>query len=395
MYDLSLIRACWEEVDLDAIAHNVREIRQATDPKALLTAVVKANAYGHGAVTVAPVMLAAGADRLAVATLEEAIELREAGIEAPILILGYTDPARAATLLDYDIEQVVYDPILARALSEAAQASGKEAKIHIIVDTGMGRIGYLPVPESLDQIETILAFPGLVFQGLMSHFATADEEDPTYTHEQHRRIMFFVDGLAERGLVAKITHIGNSATITDFPEYHHDMCRAGIILYGAFPTSEIVENVVNTEAVNLRPTMCWKCRVVHIKEIEDGESVGYGRRYRAKGRRKIATIPVGYSDGFCRRLSNRADVLIGGRRCRVAGNICMDQAMIDVTDVPDVAVGDEVVLIGRQGDETITTEEMAVLLETINYEVFCAIARRVPRVYFQGGRPVKIVDYLT
>lgn len=394
MCDLSMIRACWAEINLDAIEHNVREIRRATHPNALLTAVVKANAYGHGSTVVAPMMLAAGADRLAVATLEEAIELRQSGITAPILILGRTDPGRAALIIQYDLEQVVFDHPTALALSQAAGNAAKEAKIHIIVDTGMGRIGYLPEKKALDAIEEILHLPHIVFQGLMSHFATADEEDPTYTHEQHHRFMFFVQGLASRGLKANITHIGNSATITDFPAYHHDMCRAGIILYGAFPTSEIVENIVNTEAVDLQPTMSWKCRVSHVKEIADGETVGYGRRYQAAGPRCIATLPVGYADGFCRRLSSRADVLVHGQRARVAGNICMDQCMIDVTGIADVKVGDEVVLIGQQGDDVITTEEMAVLLETINYEIFCAIARRVPRVYYQEGKVVKVVDEL-
>ncbi len=389
MKDLSLMRPVWEEIDLDAIAHNIRVIRAQTNKDALVTAVVKANALEHGSVQVAPVMLANGADRLAVATLEEALELRRAGIDAPILILGGGEPARADEIVQNDIHQAVYTFPLAKALSDAAVKAGKDAYVHIKVDSGMGRIGFLPREESLDEIEKILALPNIRFEGLFSHFSTADETDKAYTHEQFRRYSFIRDGLAARGLKPHIAHIANSAAIIDLPDYHLDMVRAGIILYGQLPSNEVQKDVLD-----LHPTMSIKARITNVKMLPDHEAVGYGRKYWTEGERKIATVPIGYADGYTRLLSNKADILVNGKRARIAGNICMDQCMIDVTGIDNVNIGDEVVIIGRQGDEVITLDEIADLLGTITYEVFCATGRRIPRVYKKDGKIIDTLDYL-
>ncbi len=389
MNDLSLTRPVWEEVYLDAFAHNMRTIRAHVDARCLMTAVVKANAYGHGAKKVAPVLLANGADRLAVATLEEALELRQSGISAPILVLGASESARAREIVAHDIHQTVFTYAFAKALSDEAVHQNKDARIHIKVDSGMGRIGFLPVEESLDEIARIFQLPHLIFEGLYSHFSTADEADKAYSQEQFRRYNVIRDGLAARGLTPNVAHIANSAAIIDLPDYHLDMVRAGVILYGEMPSDEVQKNVLA-----LKPTMTLKARITNVKWLEDHEAVSYGRKFYTEGRRKIATLPIGYADGYTRLLSNKADILVGGRRCPIVGNVCMDQCMIDVTDVADVHIGDEAVLIGRQGDEAVTAAELAKILGTINYEVLCMPHRRIPRVYMEEGQILDIVDEL-
>lgn len=389
MQDLAHTRPLWVEVDLDAIANNIQEVRRVVGDKVQVTAVCKANAYGHGAVHTAPVFLANGADRLAVATIEEAIEIRKAGITAPILILGATEITRARGLLKWHLDQAVFSRPMAAALSQAAQELNTTARVHIAVDTGMGRIGFLPTEESLDEIEAILNLPGIAFEGLFSHFSTADEADKAYSQEQFRRYKFFKDGLAVRGLVPNVAHMANSAAITDLPETHMDMVRAGIILYGLSPTHEVDES-----KLNLLPAISLKCRVTHVKTLAAGEAVSYGRKYTTPGPRRIATCPMGYADGYTRLLSNKSEVLIHGKRAPVVGNICMDQCMIDVTDVPGVAVGDEVVLIGGQGEEYISAEELANILGTISYEIFCMLSRRIPRTYYRNGLFVANCNYL-
>ncbi|MFM9412970.1 alanine racemase [Peptococcus simiae] len=390
MQPLSNTRPLWIEVNLDALAHNIAEVRRVVGDDVLITAVVKANAYGHGSVQAAPVFLANGADRLAVATIEEAIEIRKAGITAPILILGATERPRARALVKWQLDQTIFTRASAEALSEAAQDLGSPARIHIAVDTGMGRIGFLPTEESLDEIEEILQLPGLEFEGLFSHFSTADEADKTYSREQIRRYKFFQEGLAARGLVPHVAHMANSAAISDLPEIHMDMVRAGIILYGLYPSHEVDET-----KLDLQPTLALKCRITNLKTLQDGEYIGYGRKYQTKGSRRIATCPMGYADGYTRLLSNKAEVLVHGHRAPVVGNICMDQCMIDVTDIPeDLAIGDEVVLIGRQGDEVISPEELANILGTISYEIFCMLSRRIPRTYFKDGALVENCNYL-
>lgn len=389
MNDLNYMRPCWAEIDLDAIKNNIQEVRRITSSNTLVTGVIKANAYQHGAIDVAKVLLENGADRLAVAFIDEALELRQHGIDAPLLILGNTEAQRAQEIVEKDIQQTVFTYELAKALSDEATKQQKEAKIHIKVDSGMGRIGFLPEEASLDTIEEILALPNLVFEGLFTHFATADDADKTYSQEQFKRYTFIKEGLEKRGLKANINHVANSAATLDMPDYHLDMVRAGVILYGVWPSNE-----VQKDRISLKPAMSLKCRVVNVKSLDDQESISYGRTYFTKGVKKIATLPLGYADGFTRLLSNKTEVLIKGKRAPIVGNICMDQCMIDVSDIPDVHIGDEVVIFGQQGHDTISVDDIAAILGTIGYEVLCMTHRRVPRVYLQNGQIDHTLNYL-
>jgi alanine racemase len=385
MFDLHKIRPVWLEVDLDAIRHNVKEIRRITKKDALLTAIVKSDGYGHGAITVSKVMLESGVDRLGVAFIDEAIELRNAGITAPILITGYTEHDRAEEVVKYNLDVSVYTLDAAAALSDAAAKHGAKINVHIKVDTGMGRIGLLPTEESIDIVSEIFKLPHLIFDGLFTHYATADFADKTYTWEQYRRFNYFVDELKARGLVPNLYHCANSSTIMDLPEMHLDMVRAGIILYGLWASPE-----VDMTKMVLKPALSLKARISYVKWLEHGESISYCRNYYTEGRRKIATLPIGFADGFNRLLSGKADVLLNGRRVPQVGNICMDQCMIDVTDINDVKIGDEVVLFGSG----LPIEEMAEIRGTVTYEIISNLSRRIPKVYFENGKIVKIVDYL-
>lgn len=388
---LQTIRPVWAEVDLDALAYTIHAIRARVGEERHVYAVVKANGYGHGAVEIVPTLLANGADGLCVAFLDEAIELRRAGfVDVPILILGYTEPARAAEIVANDLDQAVYTRELAEAMSVAAAAQQKTAHVHIKVDTGMGRIGFLPNAASLDEVATILQLPNLEFTGLFTHFAKADEADKTYTTMQWQRYSFFLEGLATRGLVPKIRHCANSAVIVDHPDYFLDMARPGIILYGVMPSSE-----TQNDNIDVHPALSLKCRIVNVKREAKGERISYGGTYATQTEGEvIATLPLGYADGFQRLLSNNDEVLVHGQRAPIVGRICMDQCMINVTGIPDVQIGDEVVIIGRQGDDCIPIEEVVARIPTIPHEIFCGINRRVPRVYRQNGEIVKIRQYL-
>lgn len=381
MYRLSQMRPAWAEININALIHNMKEIRRVTSPNASIMAVVKANAYSHGTAQIAPYLLENGADRLAVAFLDEALELREEGVTAPILILGYTEPQHAEKLIRYDFSQMVFSYELAKALSDEAGRQGKLARIHIKIDTGMGRIGFLPTEESLEDICRILALPHILFEGLCSHFATADEADKSYAHTQLARYNFMKDALAERGFVPTFYHIANSAAIIDMPEAHFDMVRPGIIMFGIYPSED-----VHKEVIHLMPTLSLKAHIVYIKTLPADSSVSYGRKYTTNSVRRIATLPIGYEDGYTRLYSNKAHVLVHGKRAPIVGSICMDQCMIDVTDIPEASVGDEVVLIGQQGEDAITPEELASHMGTISYEVLCMIGRRIPRVYIDNGQ---------
>jgi alanine racemase len=375
------IRPTWAEIDLSAIAHNIRQFKQHLAPGSRIMAVVKANGYGHGAVPVARTALEEGAVSLAVATADEAIELREEGIEAPILVLGYTPPEGAEAIVQYDLTSTVFHVGMLEALSRAAAKWGKRARVHVKVDTGMGRIGLKKIPEIVSFLEQAVQNPFLEVEGIFTHLATADEADKSYMWEQVGRWREILQALDERGITVPLKHIANSAAAIDHPELHLDRVRLGISMYGYYPSPE-----VNREAVYLRPALALKSRVAHVKTMEEGEAVSYGATYAAKSGERIATIPVGYADGYSRLLSNRGCVLIRGKRCPVVGRICMDQLMVCVTHVPDVAVGDEVVLYGSQGEEQVTLDEVASLIGTISYEVACAVGRRVPRVYVRNGQ---------
>ena len=371
-----MLRPTWAEIDLGAIAHNVRVIKDYVGFNTKVMAVVKADGYGHGAVPVAKASLAAGAEYLAVATADEAVELREAGIRAPILVLGTSFPGCGEDkLVELDITQTVCTLALAEAIERAAAARGKRALVHVKVETGMGRIG-VPAEEGADFIARLKEFPHLEIEGLFTHFAAADEEDKAYTWKQYKRFMKLVQELEERDLgVPPLKHVCNSAAICDLPEMHLDMVRPGAILYGFHPGPGV------KKVLPLRPALSLKTKIVFLKEVKAGTPLSYGLTHTVAAGTKIATLPIGYADGYRRHFSNRSQVLVRGRRAPVVGRVCMDQCLIDVGQIPAVAVGDEVVLIGRQGDEEITAIELADLMGTIAIDLTCGLGKRVPRLY--------------
>ncbi len=382
------LRPVWAEVDLDKLAHNMREIRRVSKSKDII-AVIKADGYGHGALDIAPTLLANGATRIAVAVLNEAVELRRGGIEQPIMILGFTPPSLIDLLIRYDIEQTVYSYDLAKEISEAARKKNKTAKIHIALDTGMGRIGFLPDEESLEEVYKISKLPSIIIEGLFSHFSSADEDDKEYTKAQLDKYNDFYEKLKEKGVNVSIRHIANSAAIIDLPESHFEAVRPGIILYGYYPSNEVLK-----EKINLKPVMSLKTNIVHIKKLPVGEYISYGRKFKTSRESIIATLPVGYADGYTRLLFDKAKVIVNGRFVPVIGRICMDQCMVDATDIPEVKLGDEVILMGQQGEMKFTADDIAELIGTINYEVTCMISKRVPRVYIKDGKVVKIRNYV-
>nr|WP_269140290.1 alanine racemase [Pectinatus sottacetonis] len=377
------------EIDLDNLAQNMREIRRLTEKTAQITAVIKANAYGHGACETATILLENGADRLAVAELDEAIELRLHKITAPILVLGPVFPTQAKEAVLYGIDITIFDYNSAKAFSDEALKQHRNIRFHIKIDSGMGRIGYQPNEKSIEEIIHISQLPNVVMEGIFTHFATADCIDKTFTNEQFKRFKYVCDTLSQKGIKINTRHCANSAAIIDLPQYHLDMVRAGIILYGLAPSAEI--NITKTA---LKPVMSFKCRVTHIKQLPTGSSISYGRKFITPGNSIIATLPVGYADGYTRMLSGKANVLVHGQPVPVVGNICMDQCMIDVTTVPDVKAGDEVILFGRQGTASISADELAQKLGTINYEIVCMMARRLPRVYMKKHQPAFYKNYL-
>lgn len=376
-------------VDLDAIASNIKNIRAKVDKNSGIIGIIKADAYGHGSAETAKVLLDNGADWLAVAVVDEGLNLRKNGITAPILLLGYTPELRLNDVINNGFIQTVYSYDTAKKLSDAASALGKKAVIHIKIDTGMGRIGYRVNEESADEIVKISKLPNIDVNGMFTHFSTADEADKSYTLEQYNKFVKMNDMLEERGLHIPVKHAANSAAIMDFDNMMFNMVRPGIILYGAYPSDE-----VKKENLSLSPAMSIKTHVSYVKDVNEGDSISYGRKYTAPSKRRIATIPVGYADGFIRAYSKGGKVLVRGEYAPIVGRICMDQFMVDVTDIDGVEVNDEVVLMGRQGDKEITADFIASVLDTINYEVFCTLSKRVPRQYIQNGKIVKTIKYV-
>lgn len=375
----------WAEVDLDAIAHNARELKRLIGEKTELMAVVKANGYGHGAVQVAETALDNGASRLAVNRALEGVQLRQAGITAPVLILGYTLPAQAETIVRWHLTPTVNDPEQAQALSVAASRppfvppnSGGERgaglPIHVKIDTGMGRFGLLP-DEVVDFVRAISELPGLSLEGVYTHFALADAADKSYTLQQFEIFLEVVKRLERAGFTIPIQHAANSAATLDLPETHLDMVRCGIVLYGLRPSNEV------EPTIPLRPAMTLKSRVARVRTLPTGSSISYGCTYTTSEPTLVALVPVGYGDGYHRLISNRGQVLIRGQRAPIVGRVCMDQFVVKISHIPNVQQHDEVVLLGRQGDAEISAEEVAAWAETINYEVTTSILPRVTRVY--------------
>ena len=376
-------------VDLDAIASNIKNIRAKVDKNSGIIGIIKADAYGHGSVETAKVLLDNGADWLAVAVVDEGLNLRKNGITAPILLLGYTPELRLNDVINNGFIQTVYSYDTAKKRAEAAPALGKKPVIHIKIHTGMGRLGYRVNEESADEIVKISKLPNIDVNGMFTHFSTADEADKSYTLEQYNKFVKMNDMLEERGLHIPVKHAANSAAIMDFDNMMFNMVRPGIILYGAYPSDE-----VKKENLSLSPAMSIKTHVSYVKDVNEGDSISYGRKYTAPSKRRIATIPVGYADGFIRAYSKGGKVLVRGEYAPIVGRICMDQFMVDVTDIDGVEVNDEVVLMGRQGDKEITADFIASVLDTINYEVFCTLSKRVPRQYIQNGKIVKTIKYV-
>jgi alanine racemase len=380
----------WAEIDLDAIAGNVRELRRRTDPGAKLMAVVKADGYGHGAVEVARTALANGAEWLGVARLPEAIALREAGFNAPILVFGYTPPAAAGRLLDFDLRQSVYSLETAKAYSAAASTRGKRLRVHVKVDTGMGRLGLVPtgpapgpaVSENFIREATDIArLPGLSAEGIFTHFAASDSADTASAQRQLSLFLEVISALRADGLEFALRHAANSAAVIQLPQSHLDLVRPGIALYGLKPSQE-----VDLTGIFLKPAMALKTRIIHLKSVPAGTSISYGMTYTTPSPTVIATIPAGYADGYRRRLSSRGQMLVRGRHVPVVGRVCMDLTMLDVGAIPDARIEDEVVIFGRQGDKCISADDLARELGTINYEIVCDVTARVPRVY-ESRRP--------
>jgi len=387
----------WVEINLDNIAHNVQNIKSLLAPHTEIMGVVKADAYGHGVREVANTLIENGVTRLAVSMLDEAIELRNDGINIPILVLSYTDPSRANEIIDNDITQTIFSHDLALALSDCAQLRKTKIKVHIKIDTGMGRVGFLPGYNAVKDVIRISKLGGLVIEGLFTHFAMADELNELFTKVQFERFMNICSELARVGIHIPIKHVANSASIIRFPEMHLDMVRAGIILYGLYP-SEAIQNYseeVLKGKFSLKPSMIFKARVIFVKKVEETTPISYGCTYVTKKISKIATVSVGYADGYLRQLGNKARVLINNNYFKVCGRVCMDQTMVDVTDDKNnILVGDEVILFGGSGDNIVSVEEVASYSDTINYELVSIIGKRVPRIYFKGGKIVNGLNYL-
>ena len=372
-----ILRPAWAEIDLDAIAYNTRNIKKLIGDKDLI-AVVKANCYGHGVIGIIPTLLENGVSRFAVAMISEALEIRDNKITTPVMILGFTPLYLGEELINNNIEQTVYDLDYARELSKIALTLNKKAKIHIAIDTGMGRIGFLPNEKSIDNITEICSLEGIEVIGIFTHFSTSDEKDKEYSHEQFTKMLSVMDTLKKRGIDIPLKHVANSGAIIDLPDTYLDAVRAGIILYGYYPSDEIDKN-----NLALKPALTLKATITNVKTLEKDMYVSYGRTFKTSNETIVATIPVGYADGYLRKLAENGKVIIKGEFAPIIGRICMDQFMIDVTNIPDVKIGDEVILLGEKNGLKYNADDMAKKLDTINYEVTCMLKSRLPRVYIR------------
>ncbi|RDU72396.1 alanine racemase [Helicobacter aurati] len=371
----NLKRQVLAEINLNHFIHNLTLVKQRLNPQTQIMLVLKADAYGHGALQLAKVALEQGINYFAVATFEEAMRLREQYQEARILILGYTLPSHALEAIKYHIEMCVYDIHTAKAFSKIASIHNMQALLHIKLDTGMGRLGYQLNEQNLQEIQEIFHLPHLRIQGIFTHFATADCADSDYLIKQYTDFQSFLALLPNLSNV--LLHCANSASIFHARQTHMDIVRLGIIAYGLQPSFQM-----NMRDINLKAVMSFKANIVHIKEIDKYQSVSYGRTFVATKRTTIATLPVGYADGYMRLLSNKAEVLIHGKRAPIVGNICMDHCMVDISEIDNVKVGDCVLLFGYdEYHNELNVDELAARINTINYELVCAVSKRVPRVY--------------
>ena len=379
----------WAQVDLDAIAHNVRQLRRHIGDNVQLMAVVKDNAYGHGAQQVAPIVLKSGADRLAVARMIEGIQLRRGGVVAPILVLGYLPAAAAAALVEHNLTPAVTTLELGRALSAAVGRLGcAPLPVHVKVDSGMGRFGVLP-DEVLDLLRALNQLPGILIEGIFTHFSTAELADQRYSRRQLGVFSDVLRTVRDAGIAIPLVHAANSPATLYLPEAHLNMVRPGLPIYGWQPSAEM------GAVLPLQPALSLHSRVARVRVLPPGSAISYGNTYVTSQRTRVALVPIGYGDGYRRVISNRGAVLIHGQRCRILGRVCMDQFVVDVSAVPDVQLDDEVVALGTQGNGLITADEIAAWADTISYEIITCIMPRVPRVYLQGGRVVEVRTLLT
>lgn len=379
----------YARIDLDAIAYNMEQMKQNLSPNTKMMAVIKADGYGHGAVQIADML--EGVDYIwgfAVATLDEAVVLRTEGIKKPILVLGCVFPDQYMAMLKHDIRMNVYTEEMAEAISQMAAREGMTAYMHIKLDTGMARLGFDISENSVAAIERISKMRNVKMEGIFTHFAKADETDKSFTQKQMKDFSRMVDKLKEKNVSFQYEHCANSAAIIDVKDANYDLVRAGISTYGLYPSEE-----VKKENVKLKPALVLKSHVAFVKEIEEGTAISYGGTFVSKEKMRIATIPVGYADGYPRNLSNTGFVLIRGKKAPIVGRVCMDQFMVDVTHIEGTSFGDKVTLIGTDGNETITVEDLSELSGRFNYEFVCDLGKRIPRVYVKNGKVSEQVDY--
>ena len=390
----STLRRTWAEIDLDALAHNYRTLRDRVGPEVKFLGVVKADAYGHGAVQVSRTLQALGADYLAVSSIDEATELRCNGITMPILILGHTPREQVGRLIDLHITQAVSCQAKALEYSEEAVRCGGELTVHIKVDTGMGRIGFeadQDMAQAVEEIASVCAFPNLRCDGIFTHFSSSDEyneESIDYTRTQYECFMEVCDRLQRRGIHFMLRHCCNSGGIVNYPEYHLDMVRAGVLLYGLTPDKACEGKI------DLKPAMQLHSVISMLKDVKAGAKLSYGRTFTTDHDMRIATVPIGYADGYHRSLSNRGRMLVNGHFANIVGRICMDQLLLDVTGIPDLSDGMQITIVGEENGKRITMEEIAAMTDTVHYEIMCVIGKRVPRVYRRNGKDIGVVDYV-
>ncbi|MBR5135075.1 MAG: alanine racemase [Clostridia bacterium] len=385
------LKRTWAEIDLNHLQHNLQTIKKAADGS-LVMAVVKADAYGHGAVMAAKSLAEAGADWLAVSNLDEAMQLRGAGLALPMLILSYTPPEEVALLAAHHITQTVVSASHAQALEQAAAEAGVTLDVHIKCDTGMSRVGFFCQSDELpvDEIAAVCRLPHLNATGIFTHFAVADEQEgDDYTRLQFARFMRVVDELAARGITFALRHCCNSAATLRYKEMHLDMVRPGLILYGLYPDAWM------RSLLPLIPVMSLRTHVSHVKTVPADVAVSYGQQYHTVDNEALATVPIGYADGYTRRVFGKAHMLVHGKEAPVRGRICMDQCMLDVTGIDGVEAGTPVTAFGKDGDAELPVETYAAWSDTINYEVVCAIGKRVPRLFLRDGSPIFLQDGLT
>ena len=381
-------RPYFAEINLDNFRHNFREVKRLAEGKKTI-GVIKADAYGHGAVELAAILAEENVDYFAVAVITEALELRKNGYKQPILILGFTTPNFAKEIIENDITQTVFNYELAEAISNEAVRLNKKAKIHVKLDTGMGRIGFLSDDIAVSEIKRISKLKNLHIEGIFTHFATADEEKKEFSLLQLEKYNRTIKNLSKDGIDFEIKHMANSAAIIDIPEAYFDAVRPGIMLYGYFPSDQVF-----MDKLTLKPVMELKANIVNIKEVPKGTPISYGRKFYTNRVSKIATLPFGYADGYTRLLYGNTFVILNGKAAPVVGRICMDQCMIDITECGDAKVGDEVIVMGERNGISNNADDIAKRLGTISYEVLCMVSKRVPRIYVENGNIIKVKNYI-